>query len=409
MPSRCPRRIGRCASRGAGTGSGTRGPSRRPGAPPGPGPRPCRSGRSFLAWAAGSRPRGTARPARTPAQARAGTRQRRCRFSDPAARPRCPQRKYRTCSLLVPGSSGGDGGERGGELVTPGAWGHVMAHGPLGVLEEPAAPAVLDLEPRRSGHVERRHAVIGVLADGHLDLVATFGGEVQCQAHCLKASHLEHEMPETDRQTRDRGHRDRMVTGVAVHEGPFGDAEVDRVAEPEPQAIGVELDHLVRRVTEQERVPDAQVTGDELESPGRDERAAVDLLPVERLELMTVNVGENDEAANLTVPGQLVICSHVDPHGRERLSQLAQRGRALYLESERHQGRWSARGSGLDCDPPGPLIGAQPDLIGRMTCDLSPQQVGTEALPLFDRTLNNYVGQRADSAHDGVLSSVSTE
>ena len=62
-------------------------------------------------------------------------------------------------------------------------------------------------------------------------------------------------------------------------------------------------------------MPDTQVTRDELDSPGRDERVTVDLLPVERLELVTVTVGEHDETANLTVTGQLVICSHVDALG----------------------------------------------------------------------------------------------
>lgn len=176
-----------------------------------------------------------------------------------------------------------------------------------------------------------------MLPHGHLDLVGTLGGDIQCQAHRLKASHLEHQMPEAYRQARDRGHRNRVVTGVAVHEDPFSDAEVDRVAEPESQPLRVELDHLGRRVAEQERVPDTQVTGDELDPPGRDERAVVDLLPVERLKLVTVTVGEHDEAANLTAAGQLAICSHVDALGRERLSQLAQRGRAFHLEAERHE------------------------------------------------------------------------
>src|ERR1700722_700416 len=179
-----------------------------------------------------------------------------------------------------------------------------------------------------------------------------------------------------------------MVTGIAVHEGSFGDAEVGRVTEPESQPLGVELDDLGRRVAEEERVPDAQVACDELDPPGRNERAVVDLLPVERLELVTVTVGEHDEAANLTVTGQLVIRSHVDALGRER--------------------RWPGRGASLNGDAPGPLVGAQPNLIGRMTCGLSSQQVGTEALPLLHGTLNNDVAQGADSAHDGVLSTVST-
>src|SRR5882757_7179590 len=108
-----------------------------------------------------------------------------------------------------------------------------------------------------------------------------------------------------------------MMPGVAMHKHPLGNAEINGVTQPEAQTLRVEIDRLGRVVAEQERMSDTQVARDELYTSGRNEWGVVDLVPVVRLELMAVTVGERDEAANLTVAGQLVIGSHVDSLGRE--------------------------------------------------------------------------------------------
>src|SRR5882757_5394947 len=286
------------------------------------------------------------------------------------------------------------------ELVTPDARCHVVAHGPLGVIDEQAVPAVLDLEARRRGHIERRHVIIGVLAHAHIDLIATFSGDIQRQTDRLQTSHLQHQMTETHWNIWYFGHRNRVVAGVAMQEDPFSDTEVDRVAEPEPQTLGEELDHLVRRAAEQERVPHTQVPGNEVDTPRRDERVVVNLLSVIGLQLMAVTVGEHEQTANLTMARQLVINAHINALPSQRLGQLTERTRALHLETKRHQRTRPSRRTRLNRNPPRPLISTQANLIRGTPRDLSPQHIRREAHPLLDRTLNNDVTQRANPTHD---------
>src|SRR5258708_5070519 len=85
----------------------------------------------------------------------------------------------------------------------------------------------------------------------------------------FQALHLEHQVPETDRDARDLSDCDRVVAGVAVQEHALGDTEIDRVAEAEPQTLREELDNPVRCGAEQERMSHTPVPTDELDAPTR--------------------------------------------------------------------------------------------------------------------------------------------
>src|SRR5437763_3631291 len=101
-------------------------------------------------------------------RSRTTTRAPSCTNRSTTARPRpdappvtiadCPSSHPMTLPPLSAGSSGG--------RVTPGAGGGQLARHPAGVVDEAAAPAVLQLEAGGGPGVERDHPVVGVATEG---------------------------------------------------------------------------------------------------------------------------------------------------------------------------------------------------------------------------------------------------
>src|SRR6266536_5414067 len=127
-------------------------------------------------------------------------------------------------------------------------------------IDRAAAPAVLDQEARRRARIERGHEIVGMPAERRGGAALLARGEIIGLADVVEHEELDHEM--MDAVVPGFQHREAVVPGIDVEEVDF--ERLDHVvAQPQPEHVLIEPQHVLDALDREHDVPHAERPGAE--------------------------------------------------------------------------------------------------------------------------------------------------
>src|SRR5262249_42237393 len=183
-------------------------------------------------------------------------------------------------------------------LMPPQAWTEFALEWlPAAVIDQLAAPAVLDQKARRVPGVERGHVIAGVTTERNADTLGRAEREIVALAHVVEAVELHHHVMDHIDAALDKG--DAVVTRIDVEEIPRERAQ-PVIAELELQHVPIEPHHLGNALEMHHHVTHAEGAGTEAGNVApRLERIGGSLRAVEDFEAVAGGIVEHDQVHNV--------------------------------------------------------------------------------------------------------------
>lgn len=179
---------------------------------------------------------------------------------------------------------------------------------PVRIVNRDPAMAVLDMEGRRRVHIERRHAIVRVLTQGHRERDPALLHDVVAGADIEHRVHLEHQVIEADHVRRATSDGERVVAADQVEEAHFAPVDRDTVGELEAHDVAVERIALPQVGDDQHDMAQTLLTGVEsADDPSRLEGRGQARLAEDRLMPNPERIVESEQSSNPSLGAQCVI------------------------------------------------------------------------------------------------------